>query len=76
MNRLWDVTDIHRIEAYYVEAGVILAALILCLGWPLRGKIKDSKTLDRLALALPIAWMILGAVWTYLRVNEIVSLPW
>lgn len=65
-----------ELEAYYVEAGVILAVFILVFGWPLRGKIKDSKTLDRLALALPIAWMILGALWIYLRVAGIVSLPW
>ncbi|HSB09619.1 MAG TPA: hypothetical protein VLM38_09055 [Blastocatellia bacterium] len=68
--------DIRVVEAYYVEAGVILAVFILLLGWSLRGKIKNSKTLDRLALALPIAWMILGALWTYLRITGIVSVPW
>jgi hypothetical protein len=69
-------TDIKTIEGYYVEAGVILAVLIFAFGWPLRGKIKDPKTLERLAIALPMAWMILGAVWTYLRVSGIVRPPW
>lgn len=68
--------DERQLEAYCVEAGVILAVFIFVLGWPLRGKIKNPKTLDRLALALPIAWMILGAVWIFLRVAGIVSLPW
>jgi hypothetical protein len=65
-----------QIEMYCAEAGVILAVFICLLGWLLRGKFKDSKTLDRLALALPIVWIILGALWTYLRVAGILSLPW
>jgi hypothetical protein len=69
-------TDAHQIEVYCVEAGVILAGFIYLFSWPLRRKIKNSKTLDNLALALPIAWTILGAVWTYLRVAGVVSLPW
>lgn len=63
-------------EQYLVEAGVILGVFVLLLSWLLKRTIKDSKSLDRLALALPIAWAILGAVWIYLRTAGIVSLPW
>lgn len=65
-----------ELEIYLIEAGVILGVFLLLLWWPLKGKLKDSKTLDRLALALPIVWIILGALWTYLRVAGILSLPW
>jgi len=65
-----------EIEVYLIEAGVILGVFLLLLWWPLKGKIKDSETLERLALALPVAWAILGAVWIYLRTAGIVSLPW
>ena len=68
--------DEHQIEVYLIEAAVILGGFLWLITWPLRGKIEDSKILDKAALALPIAWTILGAVWIYLRTAGIVSLPW
>ena len=63
-------------EIYLIEAAVILGGFIWLISWPLRGKVEDSKALDKTALALPIAWAIFGALWIYLRTSGIVSLPW
>ena len=68
--------DDHLAEQYLVEAGVILGVFVLLLSWPVKRRIKDSRTVDNLALALPIAWAILGGIWIYLRTSGIVSLPW
>jgi hypothetical protein len=68
--------DERQIVIYLIEAGVILGGFLWLISWPLRGKIEDTKTLEKVALALPIAWMIFGALWTYLRNAGIVSLPW
>jgi hypothetical protein len=40
-------------EIYLIEAAVILGGFIWLISWPLRGKVEDSKTLDKTALALP-----------------------